>query len=528
MGGVRPLRPISFLLAAGLLIAQSCAPATVPARRDVVIGLVGEPASVLADDPNARIIAGAVTEQLVRRDAHDDFVARLARQVPTVENGGLLVATDDPAAPAGRLIATFDLRPNLIWQDGAPLTAADVRFAWETDRTAPLGTDARWQADRVERVEVIDDTTVRFVYKANEHWDAYPLAAHVLPFHRLANATAAQRAQYDREPVHAGPFAVAAWLPGIGITLSAFKGYALGPPALGRLEIHFYVDRSALLDALRRGDVDMVPAPGLEADLAGTLDRFADGTKLQTFYKQSESIEVLRYGPRFADPILRQAVELAVDRRKLTASLFEGRAVVPRTFLVPPGWAAADVGAIPALDRRRAIALLAAAGYRHGTFGILERGTDRFTVTILAAAGSVARVQAASLVAGDLATIGIAADVRVVAADAVRAAVASGAFDLAVQAEDVSDPQRAADRYRDMAGAWFDTLALAASTGADRPEKRLLYGELARTWAGARAALPLYQRLQVDVAPRGLTGVEPTSDGAPLTWNARDWRFVMP
>lgn len=525
---MHPLRPVTFLLASVLLVAQSCAQAPAPARRDVVIGLVGEPASVFADDPNARIVAAAVTEQLVRRDAHDDFVARLARQVPTVENGGLLVLTDDPAAPNGRLVATFELRRDLTWQDGAPLTAADVRFAWETDRTAVLGTEARWQADRVDRVDVIDDLTVRFTYKPNEHWDAYPLAAHVLPLHRLASATAAQRAQYDREPVHAGPFAVAAWLPGIGITLSAFKGYALGAPALGRLEIRFYAGRSALLDALRRGDVDVVPSPGLEADLAGTLDRFADGAKLQTFYKQSESVEMLRYGPRFADPILRQAVELAIDRRTLTASLFEGRALAPRTFLVPPGWAAADVGAIPAVDRERATALLAGAGYRHGTFGILERETERFTVTILVPSGSIARGQAASLVAGDLATIGIAADVRVIEPDAARVAVASGAFDLAIQAEDASDPQRAADRYRDLAGAWFDALALAATAGGDRVEKRLLYGELARVWAEARPGLPLYQRLQVDVAPRTLAGVEPASDGAPLTWNARDWRFVAP
>ena len=524
---MRPLRRFGMLAALALL-ASSCAQTPPPARRDVVIGFVGEPASVFADDPNARILAAAVTEQLVRRDAHDEFVARLAREVPTVENGGLLIVTDDPAAPDGRLIATFRLRPGLTWQDGAPLTAADVRFAWDADRAAPLGTEARWQADRVERVEIVDAVTIRFVYRANEHWDGYPLAAHVLPIHLLANATVAQRAQYDREPVHAGPFAMAAWLPGIGITLSAFKGYALGPPALGRLEIHFYPDRSALLDALRRGDVDVVPAPGLEADLAGTLDRFADGTRLQTFYKQSESVEVLRYGARFADPVLRHAVELAVDRRKLSATLFEGRAIVPRTFLVPPGWAAADVGAIPAVDRRRALALLDGAGYRHGTFGILERGTDRFIVTIQVADGSTARAHAADLVAGDLATIGVAADVRVQPAATVRMVVASGAFDLAIQAEDGSDPQRAADRYRGGTGPWFDTLVVAATATPDRAGKRLLYGELARDWADARTALPLYQRLQVDVAPRSLTGVDPTSDGAPLTWNARDWRFVTP
>ncbi|MHB8630604.1 MAG: ABC transporter substrate-binding protein [Candidatus Limnocylindria bacterium] len=520
-------RTIALLVVGLLLAAQSCA-APRPVRRDVVIGLVGEPASVFADDPNARIIAAAVTEQLVRRNAHDDFVARLATSVPTAENGGLTVVTDDPAAPDGRLVATFELRPGLVWQDGAPLTANDVRFAWETDRTAPLGTQARWIADRVERVDVITDRIVRFTYRANERWDGYPLAARVLPEHLLANASAAQRAQYAREPVHAGPFAVAAWLPGIGITLSAFKGYALGAPALGRLEIRFFPDRAALLDALRRGDVDVVPSPGLEADLAGTLDRFADGTTLQTFYKQAESIEVLRYGPRFADPVLRRAIELTVDRRKLSATLFEGRALVPRSFLVAPGWAASDAGSLPAVDRERARALLEAAGYTRGPFGILVRGADRFTVTILVPAGSIARSDAAQLVAGDLAAIGIAALIREVPPEAAAAALASGAYDLAIEPQDTSDPQQLADQYRGTAGPWFDILADAAAAAPDRAEKRLLYAQLERVWDHARPALPLYQRLLVDVAPRALGGVEPASAGAPLTWNVRDWHFVAP
>ncbi len=517
-------RPFALIVACALLILQACATPH-PARRDVVIGLVGEPASVFADDPNARIIAAAVTEQLVRRDAHDELVARLAVRVPTLENGGLSVVADDPLAPAGRLVATFELRPDLTWQDGLPIGAPDIRFAWESDRAAPLGTVDRWTADRVERVDVLSDRVVRFTYRANERWDDYAMAAHVLPEHLLADATAARRAQYAREPVHAGPFAVAAWLPGIGVTLSAFKGYALGAPALGRLEIRFFADRSSLLDALRRGEVDVVPSPGLEADLAGTLDRFADGTTLQTFYKQSESMEVLRFGPRFADPALRQAVELAVDRRKLSVALFQGRVLVPRTYLAAPLWAAADVGDVPAVDVAHARAVLAAAGYGHGTFGILEKGTDRFTVSILVASGSPARVDAARLVAGDLAAIGIAAEVRELAPDAAAAAIASRAFDLAIEPQDASDPQRATDRYRGSAGAWFDTLAQAAAAGPDRSEKRLLYVELERAWDDARPALPLFQRLQVDVAPRALVGVDPASDGAPLTWNVRDWRF---
>ena len=130
--------------------------------------------------------------------------------------------------------------------------------------------------------------------------------------------------------------------------------------------------------------------------------------------------------------------------------------------------------------------------------------------------------------AGDLAAIGIAAEVREQPPEAAASAVASGAFDLAIAPEDTSDPQRATDRYRGSAGAWFDALARAAAAGPDRTEKRLLYAELERAWDDARPAVPLFQRLLVDVAPRALSGVDPASDGAPLTWNVRDWRFAPP
>ena len=62
----------------------------------------------------------------------------------------------------------------------------------------------------------------------------------------------------------------------------------------------------------------------------------------------------------------------------------------------------------------------------------------------------------------------------------------------------------------------------------DRAEKRALYAELQRLWSTALPALPLYQHLQVDVAPRSLGGVQPSPAGDPVTWSAHDWRFASP
>ena len=464
----------------------------------------------------------------MRRDAHDELTPRLAETVPTLGNGGLRVVTDDPDAPDGRLAATFRLR-DAKWQDGVPITAMDVRFAWQRDRTASPGTLARWAADRIADVQVQGVRDVRVLYVNGERWDDYALGPHVLPSHRLAQATNEQRTAYGREPVHAGPFAIAAWLPG-SITLSAYPGYVLGAPKLGRLEIKFFPTHAAALQALLRGDIDIAPSPVIEADVAKTLDRFADGTKLLAHYVPTETGTVLRFGPdpnRFGDPLVRKAIELSIDRQSIVDDVFVGRARVPHTYLLPPQWAAAEDLPAGRPDRERARALLVEAGFSKGDFGILQRGAERMTATIGVAAGSQARTDVARRVAGDLAAIGIAVDVRERAAAELLSEVRAGRFDLALTSEEAADPQLASERWRGLVDPWFDALAGLAAQAPDRQEKRAIYAEMERIWTTALTALPLYQELRVDVAPQSLVGIQPTPSGSALSWNAFEWSFAV-
>jgi peptide/nickel transport system substrate-binding protein len=521
----RPSLALLFLVSC---IAACAAPA--PARRDVVIGLVGEPSSVFADDPGARVIAAAVSEPMVALDARGEFLPRLVTEVPTIENGGLRVVTDDPTAPGGRLVATFRLRDGLRWQDGEPISAEDVRFAHVLDAQAASGTTTRWLADRVDTIELLDQRTVRVTYRANERWDGYPLAPRVLPGHLLAGADAVRRAAYDREPVHAGPFSVAAWVPGYGVTLSAFKDHVGGPPALGRIEVRFFPDRNAILDAFRRGLIDVAPSPALEADLTRTLDRFGDANQLDVLYTAAQAIEAMRFSARgpFSEKVVRKAVELTIDRQGIVDDIFAGRARVPRSYLVPPLWASAESGPVVRTDRDAARALLAQAGFRKGAYGILERGDQRMTVTLLVVSGSAGRLDAAHRVAGDLAAVGIAVEVRARPAAEVQAQVARGEFDLALVPEAADDAALATEHWVGLVDQWFDVLATAAVRAPDRDAKRPIYAELQRIWSDALPALPIYQRLRVDLATHALTGIQAPPRDAALTWNVADWRFSRP
>jgi len=101
-----------------------------------------------------------------------------------------------------------------------------------------------------------------------------------------------------------------------------------------------------------------------------------------------------------------------------------------------------------------------------------------------------------------------------------------GEFDLALVPERTDDPQLASERYAGSVGPWFDLLLSAAAGAPDRVDKQALYAEMQELWAASLPGIPLYQELLVDVAPRNLEGIRPSPNGDPLTWNARDWRFV--
>src|SRR6266704_777706 len=59
-------------------------------------------------------------------------IPRLLAEQPTQDNGGLRL-TDD-----GGLLATYKLRPNVKWADGAPFTARDLMFSFRIAKSGIL------------------------------------------------------------------------------------------------------------------------------------------------------------------------------------------------------------------------------------------------------------------------------------------------------------------------------------------------------------------------------------------------------
>lgn len=143
-------------------------------------------------------------EPLASFDADGTLVPFLAAEIPTLENGG--VARDG-------LSVTWKLRPGVLWSDGEPFTADDVRFTFEYASNPDVRSTSAATYAGVERVEVVDTLTVTVHFKDVQPAWAIPFTGvqgMILPRHVFEawNGPTAQDAPENLKPVGTGPYRV--------------------------------------------------------------------------------------------------------------------------------------------------------------------------------------------------------------------------------------------------------------------------------------------------------------------------------
>ena len=101
--------------------------------------------------------AGAVTlEPLFNVDGDGNFVPKLIKEMPTVENGG--IAED-------LMSITYNLIEGVKWSDGSDFTANDVVFTWQYCTDPDTGCVSLESFEGITSVEAVDDLTVKISFE---------------------------------------------------------------------------------------------------------------------------------------------------------------------------------------------------------------------------------------------------------------------------------------------------------------------------------------------------------------------------
>jgi peptide/nickel transport system substrate-binding protein len=331
---------------------------------------------------------------------------------------------------------TFALRPNVRWHDGRPFTARDVKFTF--DRILDVNSGSRLRSDfaSIAAVEIVDSLTVRFRLRA-------PFApflallgynAGILPAHAFADgkpltdATAFNRAQ----PIGTGPFRVVQSTAGSAIVLERNPDYYGERPSLDRLVFRIVPDINAQVAQLRAGELDIIL---IEPANVSALERARDVVLSEVPVVQHYYVGFNQRQHRFASPLVRRALDYAVNRAAIIDGVLRGRADAPlATLPVSPVESSTNPPPHPPHDRDSALALLARAGWRPDAEGTLRDAAGAsFAFELLVDKGNPTREQAALAVQHDLSAIGFEVTLRMLEfAALVRDHLLTGNFDAAL------------------------------------------------------------------------------------------------
>ncbi len=414
-----------------------------------LLGTTGCPAPVAVEDERHTLRVGAVDE-LEGLNPH--LVWSMLGYEVMLLNYNMLITWDEELNPAPALakswsvdeegtLWTFNLEEGVLWHDGTPFTAEDVKFTFEYIRDNELG----YFLDPVagmEEITAVDEHTLTI--KTDQPLAWMPgIIVPILPKHIWAEIDPEYAGTdfANENPVGTGPFQVVEFVRGQYVRLEANENYFRGAPGIDEVIFIQFANADLMVEALKKGDIDVaveVPGASLKA-----LEEAAD-PNIVTLDADSPSFSQLGFNvwvddaesegnPLLLDRNIRVAIEHAMNRQEIIAVAHDGFGT-PGSTLIPPFhdfWHFNPGAELRAYDPAKAAEILEGAGYTLGNDGIrVSPAGEPLSFDLIARSESVESQQAATLIKDMLAEVGIEITVTVIDEGTLTDRLPEGDFDM--------------------------------------------------------------------------------------------------
>ena len=371
----------------------------------LIYHLSAEPATlnpITATDAYENTInSGNIYETLVKRDNESlEIIPLLADSWQISED---------------KLTFTFLLKKGVKWHDGVPITAHDVVFSY--DRIKDPKVDAphlRNYYQDIEKVEALDDHTVRFTYSrpyflALEFCGGMP----IVPKHIFEKGDFNTNPA-GRRPVGTGPYKFVKWETGREIVLERNEGYWGKKPYLNRIIFKIITDSTVAFQVLKREELDLAGLTPIQWFRQTSSEAFVKNfDKLSYFTPNYSYIGWNMTKPYFSDVRVRTAMTHLVNRELILSKiLYDLGAVVTNPFYInSPEY---DKSIKPyGYDPEEAKRLLKEAGWvDHDGDGIRDKDGVKFEFEFLIPAGSETGEKIATIFKEELDKVGINMEIR--------------------------------------------------------------------------------------------------------------------
>lgn len=348
---------------------QHLAPAPGGIYREGIIGQFTNANPIYATTNVDQSVAKLVFAGLFKYNSKNELVGDLA--------SGYTLSKD------GRTY-TIQLRPDLTWQDGEPLTAEDVVYTYQTIQD-PLAQSPYYSSWQGVEVSAAGEDKVVFELPNPLASFKYSLTNGIVPKHILGKLLPRQlrSASFNTmSPIGAGPFAwadlsVEGNEPAVRqelIALKPFADYHAGEPKIGSLVLHAYPTDELAEKDLKAKSVDGLA--GLETIPAELKQRGIEA------YSMPQTAETLVFfkesNPILKNANVRRALILASDRQQIVNGL-PYPADVQRSPFLPSQLGYSTKYLQPTFDLIKAKKILKDDGWIAGSDGIAKKDGQSLT-----------------------------------------------------------------------------------------------------------------------------------------------------
>ncbi len=311
------------------------------AADSIVIAIADEPSTLdpqFTEDGNERAITDNIYETLVKRDSeNNEIVPVLATELPT------------QVEPT---VWEFTLREGVTFTNGEVFDAEAAAFSINRVMDPDYGSAQVDFFGGITNAEAVDATTVRVTTA-----DPDPVLPARMVRLKMMPPEATADSAIAENPIGTGPYVMDSWSRGQQIVLSANADYWGDAPGITEATFRFISQAGTRLSGLQSNEIQLATLlpPEQAGDAPQVLTR--DGLEFPVY-------RLKNYDGILTDPLIRQAMNYAVDKEAIADELFSGYASVAQCQTLTEAHFGfnPDLEAYP-YDPERAEELLAEAGY---------------------------------------------------------------------------------------------------------------------------------------------------------------------
>ena len=400
---------------------------------------------------------------------------------------------------------TATVRDDAEWHDSEPFTSEDVVFQYRFFRDGPPTryTHHVSEAPHIERIEAVDDRTVRFecAFPCPTLADITFADLPIIPKHVWKDVDDPYK--HAELPVGTGPYELVDYEAGERLRFRANENYFMGAPLVDEIVVPIIQDHSTIFTALKTGEIDTTSV-AIPPSAVGQFQKNEKADVVQATDLSLVEIRINYERSPFDQHEFRWALSRAIDKQSIVDVVMLGKAI-PGTEGYPhpkSPWTAPNID--QPYKPEEAKAKLDELGFRdRDDDGVRETSAgERLSFTLKVPSNQPSYIRAAELVAEDFTTVGLDTEVVTLDPGSIGDLFGSRNFDMYVSSitpHGVADPDQFVMSHRSgylwkegiSYPAWDELFKEWKQTATVEARKEVLF-EMQRLFNEQPTSLPLW------------------------------------